>query len=164
MAFILTFVFSRSSFYLHPQMAEDLIETYSMFSHALVSFSIGECKISSVQWLLVRVAKIYFFLFLPTPVLAWHAFIDIISWSRNIFCCFDANTFLSLLVFMLWPDKLSYGEFYYLPSVNPVRELHKFDLAWFEVCMLPHILGIALSPVFTFSQSSNYFKATMQSC
>lgn len=30
------------SFFLHPQMAEDLIETYSMFSHALVSFSIGE--------------------------------------------------------------------------------------------------------------------------
>lgn len=30
------------SFFVHPQMAEDLIETYSMFSHALVSFSIGE--------------------------------------------------------------------------------------------------------------------------
>lgn len=30
------------SFFLHPQMAEDLIETFSAFSHALVSFSIGE--------------------------------------------------------------------------------------------------------------------------
>ncbi|XP_026187854.1 TLC domain-containing protein 2 [Mastacembelus armatus] len=28
-------------FFLHPQMAEDLIETHSVFSHALVSFSIG---------------------------------------------------------------------------------------------------------------------------
>uniref|UniRef100_A0A3Q3IKG7 TLC domain-containing protein n=1 Tax=Monopterus albus TaxID=43700 RepID=A0A3Q3IKG7_MONAL len=28
-------------FFLHPQMAEDLIETHSVFSHVLVSFSIG---------------------------------------------------------------------------------------------------------------------------
>ncbi|CAN9511612.1 unnamed protein product [Ophioblennius macclurei] len=28
-------------FFIHPQMAEDLIETHSVFSHALVSFSIG---------------------------------------------------------------------------------------------------------------------------
>lgn len=34
--------FSLRSFFLQPQMAEDLIETYSVFSHALVSFSIGE--------------------------------------------------------------------------------------------------------------------------
>lgn len=34
--------FYLSSFFLHPRMAEDLIETHSVFSHALVSFSIGE--------------------------------------------------------------------------------------------------------------------------
>lgn len=38
---LITAVWAVLCFFLHPQMAEDLIETHSMFSHALVSFSIG---------------------------------------------------------------------------------------------------------------------------
>ncbi|XP_050984558.1 TLC domain-containing protein 2 [Labeo rohita] len=38
---LLTGVWSVLCFCIHPQMAEDLIETYSVFSHALVSVSIG---------------------------------------------------------------------------------------------------------------------------
>ncbi|XP_020495045.1 TLC domain-containing protein 2 [Labrus bergylta] len=37
----ITAIWAVLCFFRHPQMAEDLIETYSMFSHALVSFSIG---------------------------------------------------------------------------------------------------------------------------
>lgn len=37
----ITAVWAVLCFFLHPQMAEDLIETFSVFSHALVSFSIG---------------------------------------------------------------------------------------------------------------------------
>lgn len=36
-----TAIWAVLCFFLHPQMAEDLIETFSVFSHALVSFSIG---------------------------------------------------------------------------------------------------------------------------
>uniref|UniRef100_A0A8C9TR31 TLC domain containing 2 n=2 Tax=Scleropages formosus TaxID=113540 RepID=A0A8C9TR31_SCLFO len=38
---LLTGMWSVLCFYLHPQMAEDLISTHSVFSHALVSVSIG---------------------------------------------------------------------------------------------------------------------------
>ncbi|KAI1894018.1 hypothetical protein AGOR_G00129670 [Albula goreensis] len=38
---LITGVWSVLCFYLHPQMAEDLIATHSVFSHALVSVSIG---------------------------------------------------------------------------------------------------------------------------
>ncbi|KAM9801377.1 TLC domain-containing protein 2 [Neosynchiropus ocellatus] len=38
---LVTAVWGVLCFFLHPEMAEDLIETYSVFSHALVSFSIG---------------------------------------------------------------------------------------------------------------------------
>ncbi|XP_030634485.1 TLC domain-containing protein 2 [Chanos chanos] len=38
---LITGVWAVLCFYLHPQMAEDLIETHSVFSHALVSVSIG---------------------------------------------------------------------------------------------------------------------------
>ncbi|ROK28223.1 TLC domain-containing protein 2 [Anabarilius grahami] len=38
---LITGVWSVLCFCMHPQMAEDLIETYSVFSHALVSLSIG---------------------------------------------------------------------------------------------------------------------------
>ncbi|KAM8854368.1 TLC domain-containing protein 2 [Synchiropus picturatus] len=38
---LVTAVWAVLCFFLHPEMAEDLIETYSAFSHALVSFSIG---------------------------------------------------------------------------------------------------------------------------
>ncbi|XP_018973150.2 TLC domain-containing protein 2 [Cyprinus carpio] len=38
---LLTGVWSVLCFCIHPQMAEDLIETHSVFSHALVSVSIG---------------------------------------------------------------------------------------------------------------------------
>ncbi|KAM3616297.1 uncharacterized protein V6R79_015674 [Siganus canaliculatus] len=37
----ITAIWAVLCFFLHPQMAEDLIETHSVFSHALVSFSIG---------------------------------------------------------------------------------------------------------------------------
>ncbi|XP_060928880.1 TLC domain-containing protein 2 [Limanda limanda] len=37
----ITAIWAVLCFFRHPQMAEDLIETYSVFSHALVSFSIG---------------------------------------------------------------------------------------------------------------------------
>ncbi|KAL2096129.1 hypothetical protein ACEWY4_008277 [Coilia grayii] len=37
----ITGIWAVLCFYLHPQMAEDLIATYSVFSHALVSVSIG---------------------------------------------------------------------------------------------------------------------------
>ncbi|XP_031716994.1 TLC domain-containing protein 2 [Anarrhichthys ocellatus] len=37
----ITAIWAVACFFLHPQMAEDLIETHSVFSHALVSFSIG---------------------------------------------------------------------------------------------------------------------------
>ncbi|XP_029965282.1 TLC domain-containing protein 2 [Salarias fasciatus] len=37
----ITAVWAVMCFFIHPQMAEDLIETHSVFSHALVSFSIG---------------------------------------------------------------------------------------------------------------------------
>ncbi|XP_028320592.1 TLC domain-containing protein 2 [Gouania willdenowi] len=37
----ITAIWSVLCFFVQPQMAEDLIETHSMFSHALVSFSIG---------------------------------------------------------------------------------------------------------------------------
>ncbi|KAM4742499.1 TLC domain-containing protein 2 [Anableps anableps] len=37
----ITAVWAVLCFFRHPQMAEDLIETHSVFSHALVSFSIG---------------------------------------------------------------------------------------------------------------------------
>lgn len=37
----ITAIWAVLCFFLHPQMAEDLIETFSVFSHALVSFSIG---------------------------------------------------------------------------------------------------------------------------
>ncbi|KAG7478770.1 TLC domain-containing protein 2 [Solea senegalensis] len=37
----ITAIWGVLCFFLHPQMAEDLIETHSVFSHALVSFSIG---------------------------------------------------------------------------------------------------------------------------
>lgn len=38
---LITGVWSVLCFCMHPQMAEDLIETHSVFSHALVSVSIG---------------------------------------------------------------------------------------------------------------------------
>ncbi|CAG6003867.1 TLC domain-containing protein 2 [Menidia menidia] len=38
---LITAIWAVLCFFLHPQMAEDLIETHSVFSHALVSFSIG---------------------------------------------------------------------------------------------------------------------------
>ncbi|XP_029026356.1 TLC domain-containing protein 2-like [Betta splendens] len=38
---LITAIWAVLCFFLYPQMAEDLIETFSMFSHALVSFSIG---------------------------------------------------------------------------------------------------------------------------
>lgn len=38
---LVTAIWAVVCFFLHPQMAEDLIETFSVFSHALVSFSIG---------------------------------------------------------------------------------------------------------------------------
>ncbi|KAI1902863.1 hypothetical protein AGOR_G00020660 [Albula goreensis] len=38
---LITGIWAVLCFYLHPQMAEDLISTHSMFSHALVSVSIG---------------------------------------------------------------------------------------------------------------------------
>lgn len=38
---LITAVWAVLCFFLQPQMAEDLIETHSAFSHALVSFSIG---------------------------------------------------------------------------------------------------------------------------
>ncbi|XP_030192909.1 TLC domain-containing protein 2 [Gadus morhua] len=38
---IITGIWAVLCFFLHPQMAEDLIETHSVFSHALVSVSIG---------------------------------------------------------------------------------------------------------------------------
>ncbi|KAG9265197.1 TLC domain-containing protein 2 [Astyanax mexicanus] len=38
---LITGVWAVLCFYMHPQMAEDLIETHSVFSHALVSVSIG---------------------------------------------------------------------------------------------------------------------------
>ncbi|XP_076832129.1 TLC domain-containing protein 2 [Brachyhypopomus gauderio] len=38
---LITGLWSVLCFYMHPQMAEDLIETHSVFSHALVSVSIG---------------------------------------------------------------------------------------------------------------------------
>ncbi|KAG7470580.1 hypothetical protein MATL_G00115460 [Megalops atlanticus] len=38
---LITGIWSVLCFYLHPQMAEDLIATHSVFSHALVSVSIG---------------------------------------------------------------------------------------------------------------------------
>lgn len=37
----ITAVWAVMCFFIHPQMAEDLIETHSVFSHALVSLSIG---------------------------------------------------------------------------------------------------------------------------
>ncbi|XP_068440491.1 TLC domain-containing protein 2 [Clinocottus analis] len=37
----ITAIWAVMCFFLHPQMAEDLIETHSVFSHALVSLSIG---------------------------------------------------------------------------------------------------------------------------
>ncbi|XP_008307922.1 TLC domain-containing protein 2 [Cynoglossus semilaevis] len=37
----ITAIWGVLCFFLHPEMAEDLIETHSVFSHALVSFSIG---------------------------------------------------------------------------------------------------------------------------
>ncbi|XP_047247499.1 TLC domain-containing protein 2 [Girardinichthys multiradiatus] len=37
----ITAIWAVLCFFRHPQMAEDLIETHSVFSHALVSFSIG---------------------------------------------------------------------------------------------------------------------------
>ncbi|KAF7219008.1 TLC domain-containing protein 2 [Nothobranchius furzeri] len=37
----ITAIWAVFCFFLQPQMAEDLIETFSVFSHALVSFSIG---------------------------------------------------------------------------------------------------------------------------
>ncbi|KAM4566062.1 TLC domain-containing protein 2 [Odontesthes bonariensis] len=37
----ITAIWAVLCFFLHPQMAEDLIETHSVFSHSLVSFSIG---------------------------------------------------------------------------------------------------------------------------
>ncbi|XP_069545872.1 TLC domain-containing protein 2 [Brachyistius frenatus] len=37
----ITAIWGVLCFFLHPQMAEDLIKTHSVFSHALVSFSIG---------------------------------------------------------------------------------------------------------------------------
>ncbi|XP_032401881.1 TLC domain-containing protein 2 [Xiphophorus hellerii] len=37
----ITAIWAVLCFFRHPQMAEDLIETYSVFSHALVSLSIG---------------------------------------------------------------------------------------------------------------------------
>ncbi|KAF3692823.1 TLC domain-containing protein 2 [Channa argus] len=37
----ITAIWAVLCFFLHPRMAEDLIETHSVFSHALVSFSIG---------------------------------------------------------------------------------------------------------------------------
>lgn len=37
----ITAIWAVSCFFVHPQMAEDLIKTHSVFSHALVSFSIG---------------------------------------------------------------------------------------------------------------------------
>lgn len=39
---IMLFKMLYYSFYLHPRMAEDLIATHSVFSHALVSVSIGK--------------------------------------------------------------------------------------------------------------------------
>ncbi|XP_013860645.1 TLC domain-containing protein 2 [Austrofundulus limnaeus] len=39
---VITAIWAVLCFFFQPQMAEDLIETYSVFSHALVSFSIGE--------------------------------------------------------------------------------------------------------------------------
>ncbi|XP_026853574.2 TLC domain-containing protein 2 isoform X1 [Electrophorus electricus] len=38
---LITGLWSMLCFYMHPQMAEDLIETHSVFSHTLVSVSIG---------------------------------------------------------------------------------------------------------------------------
>ncbi|XP_029923068.1 TLC domain-containing protein 2 [Myripristis murdjan] len=38
---VITGIWAVLCFFLHPQMAEDLIETHSAFSHALVSVSIG---------------------------------------------------------------------------------------------------------------------------
>ncbi|XP_035288900.1 TLC domain-containing protein 2-like [Anguilla rostrata] len=38
---LITGIWAVLCFYLHPQMAEDLISTHSVFSHALVSVSIG---------------------------------------------------------------------------------------------------------------------------
>ncbi|XP_019943958.1 TLC domain-containing protein 2 [Paralichthys olivaceus] len=38
---LVTAIWAVLCFFRHPQMAEDLIDTYSAFSHALVSFSIG---------------------------------------------------------------------------------------------------------------------------
>ncbi|XP_034024628.1 TLC domain-containing protein 2-like [Thalassophryne amazonica] len=38
---LVTAIWAVLCFFLHPQMAEDLIETHSVFSHMLVSFSIG---------------------------------------------------------------------------------------------------------------------------
>ncbi|KAM4627156.1 TLC domain-containing protein 2 [Polymixia lowei] len=38
---LITGIWAVLCFFLHPQMAEDLIETHSVFSHALVSLSIG---------------------------------------------------------------------------------------------------------------------------
>ncbi|KAM3874788.1 TLC domain-containing protein 2 [Diretmus argenteus] len=38
---VITGIWAVLCFFLHPQMAEDLIETHSVFSHALVSVSIG---------------------------------------------------------------------------------------------------------------------------
>ncbi|KAM6933142.1 TLC domain-containing protein 2 [Xenentodon cancila] len=38
---LITAIWAVLCFFLQPQMAEDLIETHSVFSHALVSFSIG---------------------------------------------------------------------------------------------------------------------------
>ncbi|KAJ8377568.1 hypothetical protein AAFF_G00255860 [Aldrovandia affinis] len=38
---LITAIWSVLCFYLHPEMAEDLISTHSVFSHALVSVSIG---------------------------------------------------------------------------------------------------------------------------
>lgn len=47
--FFIFLFFYPCSFFLHPEMAEDLIETHSVFSHALVSFSIGEYSSRSTQ-------------------------------------------------------------------------------------------------------------------
>ncbi|XP_034557282.1 TLC domain-containing protein 2 [Notolabrus celidotus] len=38
---LITAIWGLLCFFRHPEMAEDLIETFSVFSHALVSFSIG---------------------------------------------------------------------------------------------------------------------------
>uniref|UniRef100_A0A4W5LBC7 Uncharacterized protein n=1 Tax=Hucho hucho TaxID=62062 RepID=A0A4W5LBC7_9TELE len=40
---LMTGIWAVLCFFVHPQMAEDLIGTHSVFSHALVSVSIGEC-------------------------------------------------------------------------------------------------------------------------